>query len=83
MKRKTNGPGKKKKPTGTIQVPASKGASRVVSKGSAAGQRVAKAKQSLEIRKRGGRLLQSEKNAIRKSFNPTKVRKSMPKTKKK
>lgn len=81
MKRTTNGPGKKgKKKTGTVQVPAGSGASRVVKKSSAAGQRVAKASKALAIKKRGGRLLQSEKNAIRKSFNPTKVRKSTPTT---
>ena len=90
--KKTNGPGKGKKATAKkspakkssqIQVPAGNGVSRYTSTSSAAGKRVAKAKQALEIRKRGGRLLQGEKNAIRKSFNTTKVRKSMPTTKKK
>lgn len=84
--KKTNGPGKKttKKTTkskGTVQVPAGKGASRVVKKSSASGQRIAKASKALAIRKKGGRLLQSEKMAIRKSFNTTKVRKTAPKTK--
>lgn len=68
-------PKKKKTKSGTVQSPAGKGASRVVSKSSAEGKRVAKAKKALDLRKRGKRLLQSEKNAIRKSFNSTKLRK--------
>jgi len=70
-----------KKNSAMVQVPAGKGASRYASKDSAAGKRITKAKKALELKKKGKRLLQSEKNAIRKSFNPTKVRKAAPKTK--
>lgn len=70
---------KKKKKSKMIQVPAGGNASRYVRKDSPAGKRAAKAKKALDIKKSGGKLLQSEKNAIRKSFSPTKVRKSYKK----
>ena len=64
---------KKGKKTGTVRVPAGNGATRVATRESAAGQRYEKAEQALALKKSGKKLLQSEKNAIKKSFNPAKA----------
>ena len=66
-------PGKKKKKL--VQSPAGGNASRYVSTNSAAGKRIAKASKAQAIKKKGGRLLQSEKNAIKKSYSATKMKK--------
>ena len=68
-------PDPKKKKSKMVQVPAGGNASRYVSKGSAAGKRSSKADQALHLKKTGKRLLQSEKNAIKKAYSPTKPRK--------
>ena len=58
-----------------VQVPAGKGASRYVRADSPQGKKIAKAKKSADIKKSGKKLLRSEELALKKSFNPTKLRK--------
>lgn len=58
-----------------VQYPAGKGASRNVRADSPEGKLIDKSTKALKLRKKGKRLLQSEKNAIRKSFSATKKRK--------
>ena len=64
-----------------VQAAAGRGASKYVSTDSPQAKRQAKAKKALEMKKAGKRLLMSEKMAIEKSFNASKERKDMPKTK--
>ena len=64
-----------------VQVGADKGASVNVRKGSAKGKMAAKAAKLMKLKESGKNLLQSEKAIIRKYWNPTKVRKTAPKTK--
>jgi hypothetical protein len=62
------------KPSAFVQV-ASDGASINVKESSAKGKMAAKAKKLMKMKEAGKKLLQSEKNIIKKYWNPTKKRK--------
>lgn len=71
----------KPKKSGLVQVGAGAGASKYVSQDSARGKQAAKAKKLMKLKESGKKLLRSEELLIKKYFNPTKVRKELPKSK--